>query len=178
MRMEGNMTRKEHALSLFSHNSNCSQAVATPFAACMGFDKDAAHRLATGFGAGFAHEQQVCGAVTGGVFVISSLFGNPEGREFEKKAGTYDRTKEFLSYMKERHSDIRCDRILGRTLKTSDEWAQAREDGLFESICAKAVISSVDYLEKLIRDEKENTRRCIGGFVGGGVGSHDLREPR
>ncbi|MBN2509068.1 MAG: GNAT family N-acetyltransferase [Spirochaetales bacterium] len=149
------MTHTEHALYLFPNNSNCSQSVATPFAPLLGLDHDTLHKMCTGFGAGIAYRQQVCGAVSGGVLVISGLFGNPVGRDFEKKNAAYEEVQKFLAFMEDRHSDIRCEKIIGRTLKTSDEWAKAREDGLFDTVCSNAVASAAEYLHTLAASSLE-----------------------
>jgi C_GCAxxG_C_C family probable redox protein len=69
------------AKTLFSGPYNCSQAVAAAFSDILNKDEDEIFRLMSGFGFGMGGERSVCGAVTGGIFVISSTIENPEQRE-------------------------------------------------------------------------------------------------
>ena len=73
--------RIEKARALFSGSYNCSQAVAMAYSDVIGLEEPDILRLMSGFGFGMGGERSVCGAVTGGAFVISSLNKAPEQRE-------------------------------------------------------------------------------------------------
>jgi len=67
--------KKETAVKKFLENYNCAQAVFYAFSDDLQFDKNAALKMACGFGAGMGRKEEVCGAVTGGIIVIGAKFG-------------------------------------------------------------------------------------------------------
>ena len=83
-------TRNDIALEKFLAGYNCAQAVLFSFCDDLGFDKDAALRLACGFGAGMARKQEVCGAVTGGILAIGLKHGRGEGQNRTPTEATYE----------------------------------------------------------------------------------------
>ena len=89
-------TKGEQAHALFLQGFNCSQSVVAAFADELGMSQEQALKLAAGFGGGFGRMREVCGAFSGIVIVISSLYGNsdPAGksdfyREIQKLAARY-----------------------------------------------------------------------------------------
>jgi C_GCAxxG_C_C family probable redox protein len=79
------MTNSEKALSYFSNNFNCSQAVFTTFATEMGIDESLALKLATEFGGG-ARCGQMCGAVSGALMVLGLKYGHYHSDNKEEKS--------------------------------------------------------------------------------------------
>jgi C_GCAxxG_C_C family probable redox protein len=59
------MNHADSAAALFSRGLSCSQAVFSVYAGEYGLDKDAASKIASGFGGGMGRMGQTCGAVTG-----------------------------------------------------------------------------------------------------------------
>lgn len=81
MNQENAPDRTSKAQKLYSGPYNCSQSVAAAFSDILGKDDDEIFRLMSGFGFGMGGEQSVCGAVSGGIFVISSSIKNPIERD-------------------------------------------------------------------------------------------------
>jgi hypothetical protein len=64
------MNHSDSAAALFSQGLSCSQAVFSEYAGEYGLDKDAASKIASGFGGGMGRMGLTCGAVTGAYIVI------------------------------------------------------------------------------------------------------------
>jgi C_GCAxxG_C_C family probable redox protein len=75
------ISRIEKAKELFDGPYNCAQSVAAAFSDILGKQDDEIFRLMSGFGFGMGGERTVCGAVTGGIFVLSSTIKDPAQRE-------------------------------------------------------------------------------------------------
>lgn len=142
------MDAKERAVGLFRDGYNCSQAVLTVFAGELGLSEDAAVRLATGFGVGLSHGA-TCGAVSGAVMVLGLRHGGggPEG--LEAKRTTYALAQEFMELFTERMGGTVCARILGCDPSTAEGVKEARERGLFENVCTRAVACAVELVDEV-----------------------------
>ena len=73
------------AAELFEGGYNCAQAVAAAFSDVTGLTAEQSARMVSGFGGGMGRMREVCGAVSGMVFVLSNLYGyaspDPEGQK-------------------------------------------------------------------------------------------------
>ena len=107
------MTKGEKAQSLFKQGYNCSQSVALAFDEEMGFDKDLVAKLVSGFGGGMGRMREVCGCVSGMVFVISSLYGYSDPKDFDSKKELYQRINQVANTFKEKNGSIICKELLG-----------------------------------------------------------------
>ena len=72
------MSRVEQAVSCFQGGFNCSQAVLSTYAQDFGLDREAALKLAAGFGGGMGRMAGTCGAVTGAFMVLGLKHGPTE----------------------------------------------------------------------------------------------------
>jgi C_GCAxxG_C_C family probable redox protein len=129
--------RTTKALALFSGPYNCSQSVAAAFSDIIGKDDDEIFRLMSGFGFGMGGQRSVCGAVTGGIFVISSKVEDPEKRE-----ELYDKVYYLINQFKALNGGkLNCLDLVGEN-PTSEE---------FNSICPKLIEQVVLEVEKMLR---------------------------
>ncbi len=87
--------RLDKAIELFNGPYNCAQSVASAFNDVLNKSDDEIKRLMSGFGFGMGGERTVCGAVTGGIFVLSSTIENPSSRE-----ELYDKVYYLISIFK------------------------------------------------------------------------------
>lgn len=142
------MEAKERAVGLFRGGYNCSQAVLAAFAGDLGLSHDAAVRLATGFGVGLSHGA-VCGAVSGAIMVLGMRHGGggPEGGEAKRL--TYALAQEFLERFTERMGGTGCAGLLGCDPSTAEGLKEARERGLFEKVCARAVACAAELVDEV-----------------------------
>ena len=76
------MTKGEKAESLFKEGYNCSQSVAMAFADELNIPSDVVAMSVSGFGGGMGRMREVCGCVSGMVYVLSILYGIATQRTF------------------------------------------------------------------------------------------------
>ncbi len=69
---------------------NCAQSVLSEFAPRFGLDRDTAMKIACGFGSGMGRSGNMCGAVTGGILVLSLKYGMMDPGSEEDKEKTYE----------------------------------------------------------------------------------------
>jgi len=69
------MSTRKLALEIFDSGLTCTEAVAMAGMKRLGRQNDLIPRIATGFGGGLSRTKSVCGALTGGVLVLSAAFG-------------------------------------------------------------------------------------------------------
>ena len=107
------MTRAEKAKQYFLEGYNCSQAVVLAFSDLTGLDKDTAAKVSSGFGGGMGRLREVCGSVSGAVFVLSALFGYSDPKDYEAKKRLYSEIQTVANRFKEQHGSIVCRELLG-----------------------------------------------------------------
>lgn len=145
--------KKEKALSYFSNNFNCSQAVFTTFAVEMGIDEDLALKLATEFGGG-ARCGQMCGAVSGALMVLGLKYGHCHSDDNEEKAKAYSFAVEFNERFKSKNNSIVCKELLGYDLSSPEDSAIIKQNDLFHTICPKMISDAVEILMDMISEEE------------------------
>jgi C_GCAxxG_C_C family probable redox protein len=102
-------TRIDKAKELFNGPYNCSQSVAAAFSDVLGKSDEEIFRLMSGFGFGMGGERTVCGAVSGGIFVLSSTIQDPAQRE-----ELYDKVFYLISIFKKyNNGNLNCLQIVG-----------------------------------------------------------------
>ena len=80
------MTKGELAKEYFEKGYNCAQSVALAFKDEMGLDETTVAKLASSFGGGVARMREICGAVSGGAFVIGMLKGYSDPKATVEKS--------------------------------------------------------------------------------------------
>lgn len=145
------MNKTDKALSLFSNNFNCSQAVFTAFAGDFGIDEELALKLGTSFGGG-ARNGELCGAVSGALLVLGLKYGHYNAADNEQKSRAYQISVEFTRRFREINGSVVCRDLLGYDLTYPSEMACIKEKGLFSSICPKMVESAVTILESILAE--------------------------
>jgi C_GCAxxG_C_C family probable redox protein len=143
------MTNSEKALSYFSNNFNCSQAVFTTFATEMGIDESLALKLATEFGGG-ARCGQMCGAVSGALMVLGLKYGHYHSDNKEEKSKAYNLAVEFNKRFCDRNGSIVCKDLLGYNLSVPDELVLIKEKNLFNTVCRKMVADATEIVEQIL----------------------------
>lgn len=101
-----------NAKELFYSGYNCAQSVAIAFADELGLSETTLAKMVSGFGGGFSRLREVCGAISGMVFVANMLYGYSEPTDNEQKSEHYARIRELVSSFKAEVGAIRCAEIL------------------------------------------------------------------
>lgn len=141
------MANIERALEYFDRGAACSQAILAAYGPDHGLDQSLAFRVSSGLGGGIGRTQMVCGAINAGAMVIGLSAGNrtPEDREGKDRAA--EAVARYLKTMRSSMPDLTCAGILGSRLESDEEWAAARDRGLFRTVCTEAVRRVAEYLD-------------------------------
>ena len=126
--------RISQARELFDGPYNCAQAVASAYADIIGHEEEEIRRMVSGFGFGMGGEQSVCGALSGGIFVLSSTVKDPTNRE-----ELYDRVYYLISqFKKSNDGKLHCLDLIG----------EDPGDKEFKSVCPLLVETVVRLVAK------------------------------
>jgi len=141
----------ETAVAKFLSGFNCAQSVFYAFCDDLHLDRDAALKLACGFGAGMGRKGEVCGAVTGGILVIGSKHGRGEKEEKTVMELTYAKTRELMERFAKIHGTCICRQLLsGCDLATEEGQKYLKENDLLHKTCIPCVRSVVEILEDIM----------------------------
>jgi len=144
------MTRKEIAVSRFKEGFSCAQAVFSTFAEALGFDRNAASKIAGGFGGGMGRMAGTCGALTGAFMAIGLKYGvTTPDREARQR--TYALVRELAQQFRSRHNSLACKDLLGCDISTPEGFEQAKEKKLFATLCTKYVEEAAEILEQVLQ---------------------------
>ena len=102
------MNAKENFCSGF----NCAQAVGLAFAEELGMSEKAIAKMLSGFGGGVARLREVCGAISGMVFVFDMLYGYDDPENDEIKAVHYAKIRDLVAKFNNEVGAIRCQDIM------------------------------------------------------------------
>ena len=100
------------AAELFLQGYNCAQAVAVAFTDVTGMDKKEAAKLAAPFGGGMGRMREVCGAVSGMLMVLGTLYGYDNADADSKKKELYQQVQALAEQFKEENGSIICRDLL------------------------------------------------------------------
>lgn len=143
------MNKAEEAVHSFNGNFNCAQSVFSVFAPELGLERETALKIATSFGGGIAHLDELCGAVTGALMVIGLKHGMVKDEDLEAKEKTYALSQEFAAKFKSRNGSLRCTELIGYNLSNTEDYEKAEEADVFNTRCTKFVKDAVEILEEL-----------------------------
>lgn len=105
------------AQELFESGYNCAQAVAISFSDVLQMDEMLISKLISGFGGGFGRMREVCGAVSGGVFVLNALFGDFDVKDNDSKAKHYSLIQSLLKAFEAECGSYICRELLDLNVK-------------------------------------------------------------
>lgn len=143
-------SKSDVAVALMDAGGNCAQAVLRAFAADLGLGEELVLRLASGFGAGLARSQEVCGAVTGAVMVIGLKHGQARPEDKEAKEKAYALTRELMARFTAERGSCLCRELLQVDLLTAEGQRQYKEKNLGERVCSPCVRFAVRALEEIL----------------------------
>lgn len=138
-----------YAAELFMQGYNCAQAVAIAFCDVTGLDKDLSARLVSSFGGGMGRMREVCGAVSGMLFVAGLLYGYETPGDEPAKKEHYQLVQTLASQFRERSGSIICREILKNP--PSDPNPTPRTAEFYRTRpCAKMVLWAGQILDEYI----------------------------
>jgi C_GCAxxG_C_C family probable redox protein len=143
--------RGEAAVAMVAGNWNCAQSVLGVFCADLGLDRETAMKLASGFGAGMARKQEVCGAVTGAIMVVGLKYGQAREDDKAAKEEAYRLSRELMDRFQARFGSCLCRELLpGLDLAAEAGLARYKTEGWSEKICRPSVRFAVGLLEEIL----------------------------
>ena len=133
---------------------NCAQSVVGAFLDKLDLTKEQAMAAAGGFGGGVGGSHaEMCGAVSGGVMVLSWLYPHIDGADKEGKKRAYTVAKEF----RQRYADAfdgltRCGELLkARPAVNEKTKAAARLE--ITAHCDVMIVTAVEIVEAMLAEE-------------------------
>ncbi len=105
----------EHGLKaaeLFLSGYNCAQAVAVAFCDVTGLEEKFTAKLVSSFGGGMGRLREVCGAVSGMLFVLGHLYGYDTSDDDKVKMELYKQVQALAEKFRQENGSIVCREIL------------------------------------------------------------------
>ncbi|WP_321506642.1 C-GCAxxG-C-C family protein [uncultured Methanoregula sp.] len=144
------MTKSDDAVASYRKRFTCSAAVFSAFSGDLGLDPDMAKKIACGFGAGISKTGNTCGAVSGAILVIGLKYGKTVADDDAATEKTRALVRQFIHEFTEKNGSINCTELLGYNLNNPEEFARARDSGIFVTKCTPLVRDAADILEKIL----------------------------
>ena len=144
------MKKSDRAVAVQKGGFNCAQAVFSTCAPGLGLDEERAAKIASMFGGGMARKGDTCGAVTGAFMALGLTYGNSRPQDKELKEKSYEIAREFVRRFTGRNGTTVCRELLGCDISTREGLERARQQGLFDTVCAKLVKDAVEILEDML----------------------------
>ena len=143
--------KEDAAVKMMIAGANCAQSVLCNFCEELGLEKGRAQKLASGFGAGMGREQEICGAVTGGIMAIGLKHGQSHEGDKEAKERTYRLTRELMARFASEFGSCLCRELLpGCDLASEEGQKKYREENWAEKVCRPCVRGAVRILEEIL----------------------------
>ncbi len=145
------MNRGEKAAELFLKGYNCAQAVAVAFSDVTGMTEKEAARMVSSFGGGMGRMREVCGAVSGMLFVAGLLYGYDTPGDDQSKKELYTRVQFLAGQFREQVGSIICREILKNP--PSDPNPSPRTAEYYaKRPCARMVLLAASILDDYIKE--------------------------
>jgi C_GCAxxG_C_C family probable redox protein len=143
------MGRVDEAVDCFCRGAACSQAIVGSYGPSVGLPREQGIRLACGF-AGEMRLAQTCGAVTGAFLVLGLKHAGPNCDQRDGRENVYAAIRDFAARFQQRNHTVVCKELLGCDISTPQGAQQAKNEGLFRSICPKLVQDAAEILEEML----------------------------
>lgn len=146
------MNRYELAYHYHTQGYNCAQAVIGAFADKTGLSVEQSMAISGGFGGGVggSHEE-LCGAISGGVMVLSLLFPHLHGENPESKQALYQLTQEFRTRFQKVFSLTRCEELLESAPGLTAGTREAAKLNVSEP-CNILIVTAVQIIEEMLAE--------------------------
>ena len=139
------------AAELFLSGYNCAQAVVAAFSEELGLTESQAAKMVSAFGGGMGRLREVCGAVSGMLFVLSSLYGYDTPGDDESKKVLYGQVQELAAAFREANGTIICRELLDHPPTDPNPSPRTAE---FYAVrpCARFVLTAGELMERFLEE--------------------------
>ena len=142
--------RQKKAEAAFKGGYNCAQSVLLAFNQDIGLEDEVLLRISSGFGSGMGRMQETCGALTGGMMVISYLHGKHKPVDPASKERSIEMISAFVKAFRKKHKQANCFDLLGLDLDTEEGRERQKKEPSFKKKCTSYVTDAVNILEREI----------------------------
>ena len=133
---------------------NCAQSVAAAFADTVGLTPEQLMAMAAGFGGGVGGSRsELCGAISGGVLVLSLLNPHTDGADRAGKRAVYAKTKEFRRRFEETFGLTCCGELLRARPGVTEKNPASRRLGV-TAHCDNMVVTAAEILEGMLSESE------------------------
>lgn len=152
------MSRREKAMELFLEGYNCTQAVVGAFSDMLPMDYNMLMKMSSGFGGGMSRLREVCGAVSGMVFVANTLYGYSEPKRPDLKMNHYAQIQSLANEFKDRNGSYICRELLGLDIKGADSPVPEERTPEYykKRPCKELIGDAAEILEEYIKRRSSN----------------------
>lgn len=145
------MDRSLYAAELFMKGYNCAQSIAVAFCDETGLTEQQSARMVSGFGGGMGRMREVCGTVSGMVFVLSILYGYDQAGDDIGKKELYHTIQKLAGEFQEETGSIICREILKNP--PSDPNPTPRTAEFYKTRpCTRMAMVAAGILDRYIRE--------------------------
>lgn len=136
----------------FKEGFNCAQSVIYNYNEMLDVPVDTALKLASGFGAGIARTQNICGAISGGVLVLNSIYGTGENNNPEIRDKLYKKIQLLTGHFEKEYQTVICkDLLVGCGLLTKAGQKRFGEEKMINR-CYGYVDKIISILDEIIEE--------------------------
>jgi C_GCAxxG_C_C family probable redox protein len=138
-------------MELFVEGYNCAQAVAVAFCDITGLDEKTTAKMVSPYGGGMGRLREVCGAVSGMLFVLSSLYGYDTPGDDESKKVLYGQVQELAAAFREANGTIICRELLDHPSTDPNPSPRTAE---FYAVrpCARFVLTAGELMDRFLEE--------------------------
>lgn len=105
--------RSRKAREFFRDGYNCCQSVLLAFQDVIGLPQEEIARISSGFGGGMGRLREVCGAVSGMVFMAGVISPADHPENADERRANYALVQEFAENFRKQNGSIVCRDLLG-----------------------------------------------------------------
>ncbi|MGD1823620.1 MAG: C-GCAxxG-C-C family protein [Pleomorphochaeta sp.] len=131
---------KSKAKALHEKDYNCAQSVLCAFSDILDSDEKTLFKISEGFGSGMGEKQECCGAVTGGIMVLSLLNSNGDSSNLSKSE-TYELAAKLRNKFIDKYDITTCEVL--KNIFVEDDY----------NICNDYIIETVEFVNQIIEEE-------------------------
>ena len=148
------MDRCALAYQYHKEGYNCAQSVAGALADLTSLTPEQVMAAMSGFGGGVGGSHcELCGAVSGGVLVLSLLYPQTDGADKAGKVAVYAKAKEFRRRFEEVFGLTRCGDLLRARPGVTEKNPASRCLGV-TAHCDNMIVTAVEILEQMIAEDQ------------------------
>lgn len=148
------MDRCKLALDYHKQGFNCAQSVAAAFADVVGVSVETMLTASTGFGGGVggSHEE-LCGAISGGILVLSMLTPRTDGADTASRKKIYQQGREFRSRFQAVFGKTCCGELLAAKPGVTEKTPASARLGV-TAHCTNMVVTATEILEQMLAEQE------------------------